>query len=348
MVSEPVRFDELEATAFAVKVLRACGAHHDAALALARGIVAAEGDGIVSHGFNYLPIYCEHLRCGKVRGDAVPSVEAISEVAFVADAGHGFAHLAIERGLEQACAAARRHALAALGVRNSYNCGVLGFHVENIARQGLMGLGFTNAPASIAPVGGTRAVVGTNPFALGVPDGQGGAALVIDQSSSVVAKSEINVRAKKGEPLPEGWAFGPDGTPTTDPHTALQGTMAPAGGYKGVGIALPVELFAAALTGATLGLHASSFAKNDGGPPGTGQFFLLIDPKPFSQEAFGQRLEDLVAAITAQEGARLPGQRRRAARERIAQKGIAIGHDLYQRILGYLQAPPLVSEPRDR
>ena len=61
-----------------------------------------------------------------------------------------------------------------------------------------------------------------------MPDGQGGAAISIDQSASVIAKSEVMRRKRAGASIPEGWAFGPDGEPTTDPDVALKGTMAPA------------------------------------------------------------------------------------------------------------------------
>ena len=82
--------------------------------------------------------------------------------------------------------------ISCLSIYNSYNCGVLGFHTKRIAEKGFIGLGFTNAPASIAPIGGIKAVIGTNPFPISVPlDGH--AVVIIDQSASVVAKSEISV-----------------------------------------------------------------------------------------------------------------------------------------------------------
>jgi len=97
--------------------------------------------------------------------------------------------------------------------------------------------------------------------------------LIIDQSASVVAKSEISVRAKNNESIPEGWAYGPDGKTTTDANIAMTGTMAPSGGYKGFGVGLLVEIMAACLGGGVLGTQASSFANDVGGPPATGQFF---------------------------------------------------------------------------
>lgn len=132
--------------------------------------------------------------------------------------------------------------VAALAIRNSYNCGVLGYHTSRLANAGLVGLGFTNAPASIAPSGGAKPVFGTNPFSLATPSSDGEPAVLIDQSASTIAKSEIMKHAREGKRIPSGWALGPDGEPTNDPEVALKGSMAPSGGYKGVVVALLVEI----------------------------------------------------------------------------------------------------------
>lgn len=334
-MSDTVTLTLEEADALVMQALTASGTSEHNARKLADGVMGAELDGIPSHGLMYVPIYCEHAKCGKIDGQAEPTIEQMSPSAFLADAKSGFAHPAIDLGFSKIVPAARELGIAALAVRNSYNCGVLGFHVSRLAEQGLVGLGFTNAPASIAPVGGTRPVVGTNPFACAVPDGNGGVALIIDQSSSVVAKSELTKRANAGGTIPEGWALDPDGHPTTDPKVGLTGTMVPSGGYKGVGIAMLVEILAAALSGATLGIHASSFATNDGGSPNTGQFFIALNPGTFSGDGFHQRIGDLLNAIRAQDGARLPGARRLAARKNVPGRGITVPLALHERIKGY-------------
>jgi len=334
-MSDTVTLTLEEADDLVMQALTASGTSNHNARKLADGIMGAELDGIPSHGLMYVPIYCEHAKCGKIDGQAEPTVEQISPSAFLADAKSGFAHPAIDLGFSKIVPAAQELGIAALAVRNSYNCGVLGFHVSRLAEQGLIGIGFTNAPASIAPVGGTRPVVGTNPFAFAVPDDDGGIALIIDQSSSVVAKSELSKRANAGSTIPEGWALDPDGQPTTDPKVGLTGTMVPSGGYKGVGIAMLVEILAAALSGATLGIHASSFATNDGGPPNTGQFFIALNPGSFSGDGFHQRIGDLLNAIREQDGARLPGARRLAARKNVPARGVTAPVALYERIKGY-------------
>lgn len=320
-----------EINALALAALVAAGATQEQAQPLAAAVAAAEADGIASHGLAYVPTYCEHLRCAKVDGKAMPELSKPKPSLLVVDAKSGFAHPAIDAGFKALIPLAREMGIAGLAIRNSYNCGVLGYHTERLAAAGLLGLGYTNAPASIAPLGGRKAVVGTNPFAIAAPDGKGGVAISIDQSASVIAKSEVMRKKRAGASIPEGWAFGPDGQPTTDPDVALKGTMAPSGGYKGFGAGLMVELLAAAASGAVLALDASPFSGTAGGPPRTGQFFIAIDVATSSGGAFGERVTRLVEAIAAQEGANIPGSKRKAARAK-AGAGVAVAADLVKQI----------------
>jgi (2R)-3-sulfolactate dehydrogenase (NADP+) len=319
--------------ALTMKALRVSGASDVNARPVAIATAAAEVAGMPSHGLLYVPIYCDHLRVGKVDGSAQPMVEQIRPALVVVDAATGFAHPAIALGFEALVPLARQTGIAALAVRNSYNCGLLGYHTDKLAAEGLLGMGFTNAPASIAPVGGSRPVIGTNPFALSAPNGNGGVALSIDQSASVVAKSEVIKRARSGQPLEVGWALGPDGRPTIDPELALRGTMAPSGGHKGLGVGLMVELLAAAAAGATLGIDASPFSGPVGGPPKTGQLFIALDAAVSSNGLFAERLQRLCDAIVQQPAARLPGAKKAAARARTAETGtVAVDTALVERI----------------
>ncbi len=313
----------------AVKTLCASNTSRSNADSVARSIVAAEADGIHSHGLMRLPAYCEHAACGKVDGHAVPRVEKCAPGSISVDAACGFAHPAIDGGFSELVPAARHAGIAALAVRNSYNCGVVGYHVEHLAAEGLIGLAFVNSPAAIAPWGGSKALFGTNPIAFAAPRG-GGAPVVIDQSSSVVARGEVMLKARQALPIPDTWGLDEHGSPTTDPGAVLKGgSMAPAGGYKGVGLALMVEVLAAALTGANFSFAASSLADNEGGPPRIGQFFIAIDPARFAGAAFSNRMEALCDAILGQPGTRLPGAKRNASKARAAKEGIRISSQLF-------------------
>ena len=325
------KLSQKEALELAVNTLQKNGALKENALPLALGIIDAENQGIKSHGFHYLPIYCLHLKCKKVKGSASPKLNSISKVAFKVNADNGFAHRAISLGMTYLIPSAKENGISSLAITNSYNCGVLGFHTKNIAKERLIAIGCTNAPASIAPLGGIKPVVGTNPISMAIYY-KGDVKIIIDQSASVVAKSEISVRAKSGEKIPEGWAFGPDGKNTTDANVALKGTMAPTGGYKGFGMGLFVEIMSACLTGSNLGIEASSFANDQGGPPGTGQFFIAINPEKFSSD-FESKIEKITQSIESQEKARIPGSKRIKNYKININSEISIKEELYNKII---------------
>ena len=319
-----------QAENLASKKLIKSGCNKENTLGIIDGILDAEFSGIKSHGFHYLPTYCNHLKIGKIKGNSLPTFEQISSSSIKVDADNGFAHTAINIGLKHLFKLSSDEGISCMSIYNSYNCGVLGFHTKRIAEQNLIGLGFTNAPSSIAPVGGIKPVIGTNPYSMAAPL-NGKASIIIDQSSSVVAKSEISVRAKTGEPIPKGWAFDKDGKVTTNAKEALKGTMAPSGGYKGFSTGLLVEILTACVAGGNLGTKASSFAGDDGGPPSTGQFFIAINPKKFNQD-FESHLDELLNSISSQEGSRVPGSKRLNAFNENINKDIFISEELMSRI----------------
>jgi len=111
--------------------------------------------------------------------------------------------------------------------------------------------------------------------------------------------------------------------------------MAPSGGYKGAALALMVEILAAGLTGASWSFQASDLGTDEGGPPNIGQFFMAIDPAAFGGAALGDRLEILFEAMLAQEGVRLPGDRRHAHRAKAEREGVEVPDDLIQALKAY-------------
>ena len=214
------------------KMLRASGAAPHQAIPTAASIREAEADGIRSVGLNYLPTYCDHVACGKVVGDAVPTVAKPRSAIIAVDAMHGFAHPALLVGLDPLASATRTCGVALLSVSHSYSAGVLGWFVERVAAEGLIALMFANSSSLMAPYGGSKPFFGTNPIAWSVPR-VAAPPLVADLSSSTVAWVTVLAAAADDVAIPLGWALDADGQPTTDPHVGLAGSMAPAGGHKG-------------------------------------------------------------------------------------------------------------------
>jgi (2R)-3-sulfolactate dehydrogenase (NADP+) len=299
---------------------------------VARALVAAEADGLRGHGLSRLASYCAQVASGKINGHAVPAARKVADAAIVVDADHGFAYPAIRLATEKLGALAPNTGVALAAITRSHHCGAAGHHVEALARQGLIGLMFANTPKAIAPWGGKRGVFGTNPIAFAAPRRQK-EPLVIDMSLSTVARGKILVASQQGHPIPEGWALDDRGQPTTDPESALSGTMIPIGGAKGAALALMVEVLAAALTSSRFGFEASSFFSADGPPPGVGQLIMAIAPNPISTGQFETRLETLIEEILIQGDTRLPGDRRQESREEARRSGISVTDKQYQDIL---------------
>jgi (2R)-3-sulfolactate dehydrogenase (NADP+) len=230
--------------------------------------------------------------------------------AVLADAKFGFAQPAFAAGLDLAVDTARENGVATLAVANAHTCTSLGFFTEQIAARGLIAIGMTNASPVVAPPGGNKAVIGTNPIAMTVP-GDGAPAMHFDFSTSAVALGKITMAKAAGEKIPTGWAVDANGNDTTDPTAALGGALVSAGGYKGWGFGLMVELLAAGMTGSVNSLDVKGLKLPDGPPHGLGQFYILMDPATYGDN-FADRFARVADAVAEQDGARIPGANRTA------------------------------------
>lgn len=301
------------------------------AAAVADALIAAEMDGQRGHGLSRLSSYCGQAASGKVNGQAEPVATRVGGAAVRVDAGYGFAYPAMALAVAELAALAPEMGIAVAAITNSHHCGAAGYHVEQLADRGLVGLLFANTPKAMAPWGGSKALFGTNPIACAVPR-KDAEPMVIDLALSKVARGKIMVANKERSEIPEGWALDGEGKPTTDPAKALGGTMLPMGDAKGAALVLMVEILAAAVTGSNFGYEASSFFEAEGNPPKVGQLLLAIAPGPLSGELFYARIEDLFAEILDQENTRLPGQRRLALRRRAHEQGVLLSRAEYDQL----------------
>lgn len=290
--------------------LLAHGAGEMQAAWVAKAVARAEALGNVICGLYYLESYCTQLRSGRVNGTVDPVVTRPRPSSVLADARFGFAQPAFAAALPEAVAAALENGVAILAVAHAHTCTSLGFFTEQIAAAGLIGIGMTNASPVVAPPGGNKRVIGTNPIAMTVP-GDDGPAMHFDFSTSAVALGKITMAKAAGESIPLGWAVDENGEPTTDPEAALKGALVSAGGYKGWGFGLMVELLAAGMTGSVNSLDVAGLKVAEGKPHDLGQFYILMDPGTYHAD-FGARFARVVEAVAEQEGARIPGADRRA------------------------------------
>ena len=359
-------------TALAADALRASGASASAARITAKYLVAADAQGLGTHGVARVTTYCGHLKSGRARGDAVPRIVNEKPAACLVDAGDGLGFEPCEFAIQQAIGRAQKYGVAIAGVTRSHHCGALGILLEAVAARGMVGIAFSNAPAGIMAWGGTRPLLGTNPVAaifprrgwradslpaepavrgqraLALPstsDGsvnkelRGPAPLVIDMSLTQVTRGQIMLYANAGKPIPEGWGMDKDGNPTTDAQKILVGgSLHAVGGLKGTMLALAVEILCCAVMGAALSHEVGSIHVNEGKPMNLGQAFVVIDPAALAgSDVYLERIETLVAAMLEDDGVRLPGARRVENTERATKEGIEISADLEKQLRGLAQ-----------
>jgi len=318
-----VRLSEIEATVNTA--LERHGALPWIAAEVARAVRKAEAVGNLICGLYYLESYCKQLQNGRVKGDVEPVVTRPRPGAVKVDAQFGFAQPAFARALPQAVAAALDCGVASLAVGHAHTCTSLGFFTEQIALEGLIGIGMTNASPIVAPPGGKTRVIGTNPIAFSVPNGKGGLAMQFDQSTTTVALGKITMAKSAGERIPEGWAVDAEGQTTTDPEMAIMGSLVSMGGYKGWGFGLMAELLAAGLTGGAISQNVKPLKALVGPPHDLGQYYLLMDPGVSGE--FFERLQQVDEAVALDKGTRMPGQGKRE------QDPVELDHAIWEQTL---------------
>jgi (2R)-3-sulfolactate dehydrogenase (NADP+) len=326
------RLSIAECEQLAQRALAASGTSSGQSGSAARALVAAEVDGQSGHGLARVPSYAAQVRAGKIDGHAVPSFRRLRRAVVRIDAACGFAFPALDLAAETLPSLARECGVASAMIHRSHHIGAAGYTAERLARQGCIALVCSNTPRAMAFAGGVRPMMGTNPIAFAVPH-PNRVPLVIDMALSQVARSRIVAAQKASKSIPSDWATDSAGQPTTDPAAALAGALVPAGGVKGAALALIVEILCGALAGGHYGWEASSFLDDQGPPPAVGQVLLAWDADILSGGEYSRRISDLLEVMDAENGVRIPGDRRLTSRARAAAHGVEIGAQLHATLM---------------
>ncbi|NRB19795.1 MAG: Ldh family oxidoreductase [Rhodobacteraceae bacterium] len=291
-----------------------------------------------SHGLFRLLMCCQTMKAGKIDGRVLPVVAPSDSAIVRVDARGGMSLLAVAAAMPQLIEKTRKHGIAAMAVNRCFHFSALWPEVEQLSAAGLAGMAMVPSHSWVAPAGGKRGTLGTNPLAFSWPR-QNQTPFTFDFATSGSARGEIELYLRAGKPLPEGVAVDAKGNPTTDPQAALDGAMLTFGGYKGSALSIMIELMAGPLIDDLTSLESMEFAEGAGGAPYHGEIILAFDPEHFSGGRVADndtRAERLFADILDQ-GARLPSQRRFEARARNISRGyVEIPAGLYADLLGLL------------
>ncbi len=313
-----------ELCALLARIFERHGTSPEVAAILADNCASAQRDGADSHGIFRIPGYVATLASGWVDGQAVPEVKDAAPGFVVVNANNGFAQPALAAARALLLEKARANGIALLAIHNSHHFAALWPDVEPFAREGLVALSFVNSMACVVPHGGQQALFGTNPIAFAAPR-EGHDPLVFDLATSAIANGDVQIAAREGRQLPQGYGVDRDGQPTCDPKAMLDGgAMLPFGGYKGSALSMMVELLAAALTGGNFSFEFDWSGHPGAQTPWTGQLLIVIDPAKGAGHNFAQRTETLVRQMQAAGQPRQPGDRRYFQRAQAEREGIAI------------------------
>jgi LDH2 family malate/lactate/ureidoglycolate dehydrogenase len=175
----------------------------------------------------------------------------------------------------------------------------------------MLGLATTNTTPVMAAWGGSTTAIGSNPLAMAFPS-SGAAPVVVDMASSQTTWGALLRAEATGASIPETWALGPDGTPTTSAVEAVAaGRLLPFGRHKGYALAVGVELLSGALVGANCLSQIAHLYMEPEKPMGAGLFFLAVDPTAVSGQnghSFAEKVHEVQRALNALP-ARDPGGR---------------------------------------
>ncbi|HET8790891.1 MAG TPA: Ldh family oxidoreductase [Modicisalibacter sp.] len=322
-----------EADLLSNEVLISNGFNQEHAAAITRSVLAAQRDECHSHGLYRLIGCVQTARRGGVDPCAIPEIFDRAPGIVSVDAHRGCSLLSFEKGKPHLVKKAKRCGLAALSINNSFHFSALWPEVESLSNEGLVALAMTPSHAYVAPAGGISPLFGTNPVAFSWPR-PGGEPYTFDFATSVVARGEIELHKRAGKTIPEGWAIDRNGDPTMDAEAALSGALLTFGGYKGSALSTMIELLAGPLIGDLLGHETQAANENGDGKPFHGELILAFSPEVFLGKEVEKHInhaEALFEGIISQ-GARLPSQRRYAARERSLVNGVDIPESLYNEL----------------
>jgi LDH2 family malate/lactate/ureidoglycolate dehydrogenase len=320
MAADRIHLSVAEARGHAERALRGIGYDAEEARILANHMIDAALCGYEYSGLAKILNIPEHRRFKQPRQPI--KVVRETEVSVLYDGGNNVGMLAMYHAARAAIAKAAAHGVSVVGVTNSWMSGRSAYYVEMIAKADLVGIHTASSSRSVAPFGGARPVLGTNPIAFGLPSS--GGPIVLDMGTSAFTGTELVLRERLGLLLPEGVAIDSHGEPTRDPTAARLGALLPFGGYKGYGLGFIVQ---------ALGVLAGSGMDPD---KDDGYLFVVFKPDllipldEFKREVSG--LVDRIKSIPRQPGIdeiRIPGERAFRSRERLLREGIEIDRLVY-------------------
>jgi LDH2 family malate/lactate/ureidoglycolate dehydrogenase len=240
--------------------------------------------------------YLDRIR-NKVMNPVTKPEFAVDAGAIAVIDGHdGVGHVLTVLAVKEAVRRAKAHGIGAVAVRNSNHFGTCMYYTMMGAREGCVMLLTSNGGPAMAPWGGRKKIIGTNPWSVAAPAGRH-APFVVDMANTGVARGKIYLARNRRLPIPLGWAINAAGEPTTDPQEAIDGIILPMAEHKGYAIAAMVDMLSGVLTGSGF-LSAVHSPYKTAEKSNCGHFMIALDIAAFQPLAeFNARMDEFVSEI---------------------------------------------------
>ncbi|MBW8708600.1 MAG: Ldh family oxidoreductase [Alphaproteobacteria bacterium] len=292
--------------------------------------IEAEMRAIPSHGLLRLRRVIERIRAGLSVPGATGAQTWTARCFLSVDGERGLGPVVAMAALDTIIPRAREDGIAIAAIRNTNHLGALAYYAEHVATRGLTCIALTISEALVHPWGGRKAMIGTNPIAIGVPADP--TPMVLDMATGLVSMGKIHDHANRGAPIPLGWALDEKGDPTTDASAAKKGAIAPFGGPKGYALGIAFEVLVASLAASAIGTDVKG-TLDSVHVSNKGDLFIVIAP-PHAEAAkalVSDYLETIRAAAPADPAHPVlaPGDRAHAARAQSIKRGMFIDDGLW-------------------
>jgi len=297
-MSPAPRVDAVRLTGFAAAVYAGAGMPVADARLVADTLVQADLWGHQSHGVLRLGWYLDRVRNKVMKPVTKPEFAVDAGAVAVIDGHDGVGHVLTVLATKEAVKRAKAHGIGAVGVRNSNHFGTCMYYTMMGAREGCVMFLTTNGGPAMAPWGGRRKIIGTNPWSVAAPVGKR-APFVVDMANTGVARGKIYLARNKRLPIPLGWAINAAGEPTTDPQEAIDGIILPMAEHKGYAIAAMVDVLSGVLTGSGF-LSAVHSPYKTAEKSNCGHLMIALNIEVFQPLAqFNARMEEFADEIKA-------------------------------------------------
>lgn len=327
------------------------GVPQDEAKICADVLIASDLRGITSHGVGRLKMYYDRIKANvqfvKTDIDVVKDFAAIA----VWDGNHGMGHVISHKAMQTAIDKAKKYGMGSVAVRNSTHYGIAGYYSSLAAAQNMIGLSFTNARPSIAPLFGVEPMLGTNPITFAAPTDLP-YPFIYDAATSITQRGKIEVLNRANKPTPEGWAIDEKGNYKTDTKqllkdfldkkasmVALGGRKEETGGHKGYDFAVIVEILSAALQAGSFMHQLSGWEGDKRVPYKLGHYFMAINIEAFTEVASfkkitGEILRKLQNSKKepGQEKIYVAGEKEYYLEKKIREEGIPVNQNLMKNL----------------